>query len=338
MTVLSVLDLSPIASGQSARDALENTLDLARHVETLGYVRYWLAEHHNAGALACSAPEIVIGQVARVTSTLRVGSGGMMLPNHAPLKVAETFRVLHAFFPNRIDLGLGRAPGTDKRTAALLRRTDSRATADAADFAASLDSLLAFFEDDALPREGFTTTVRATPVGVPRPDVFLLGSSEESARFAAKRGLAYAYAHHLAPADAEAALTLYRETFTPVDRLKAPYALLTVNALVTDDPTLVDDLLSIARLGTLRFARGLRDLPIPSAEQARSTPYDEEDRSLLAAYETHERFLGLVDPIANRLQSLVDKTRADELMLTTQTHDHELRRKSYELLAKALKS
>lgn len=336
MTALSVLDLSPIASGQSARDALENTLDLARHVESLGYVRYWLAEHHNAGALACSAPEIVMGQVARVTSTIRVGSGGTMLPNHAPLKVAETFRVLHAFFPNRIDLGLGRAPGTDKRTAALLRRTDSRAQPD--DFATSLDSLLAFFEDDGRPREGFTTTVRAMPVGVPRPDVFLLGSSEESARFAAKRGLAYAYAHHLAPADAEAALALYRETFTPVDRLRAPYAILTVNALVTDEPSRVDDLLAIARLGTLRFARGLRDLPIPTAEEARATPFEEEDLALLAAYEGHERLLGPVDPIANRLRTLIAKTHADELMLTTQTHDHELRKKSYELLAKALKS
>src|SRR5579872_4277818 len=168
-TALSVLDLSPIPSGSTAGDALRNSIDLARHAEALGLRRYWLAEHHNAGGLACSAPEIMIGQIAAATRTLRVGSGGIMLPNHTPLKVAETFRVLHALFPGRIDLGLGRAPGTDPRTAAELRRSREAVVAD--DFAEQLVSLAQFLDDDAPARGGFTGTVRAIPLHVPSPEI-----------------------------------------------------------------------------------------------------------------------------------------------------------------------
>src|SRR5271170_7529168 len=161
---LSVLDLSPIPSGSTAGDALRNTLDLARHAEALGLARYWLAEHHNAGGLACLAPEILIGQVAAATTSLRVGSGGIMLPNHTALKVAETFRVLHALFPGRIDLGLGRAPGTDPRTAAALRRSREALRVD--DFPEQLAELVRYLDDDEPPRQGFSGTIRAIPTNV----------------------------------------------------------------------------------------------------------------------------------------------------------------------------
>src|SRR5580704_9215139 len=173
---LSVLDLSPIPSGSTAGDALRNSLDLARHAEALGLRRYWLAEHHNAGGLACPAPEILIGQIAAQTTSLRVGSGGIMLPNHTPLKVAETFRVLHALFPGRIDLGLGRAPGTDPRTAAALRRSREAVSAD--DFPEQLAELARYLDEQGPPRPAFSPTIRAIPVNVPSPELWLLGSGD----------------------------------------------------------------------------------------------------------------------------------------------------------------
>src|SRR5271168_1018118 len=169
---LSVLDLSPIPSGFTAGDALRNSLDLAKHADALGLRRYWLAEHHNAGGFACSAPEIMIGQIAAATRAIRVGSGGIMLPNHTPLKVAETFRVLHALFPGRIDLGLGRAPGTNPRTAAALRRSREALVVD--DFPERLDELAHFLGDDDPPRAGFSGTIRAIPTNVPSPELWML--------------------------------------------------------------------------------------------------------------------------------------------------------------------
>jgi luciferase family oxidoreductase group 1 len=195
---VSVLDLSPIPSGSTAGDALRNTLDLARHAEALGLRRYWLAEHHNAGGLACSAPEILIGQVAATTHSIRVGSGGIMLPNHSPLKVAEMFRVLHALFPGRIDLGLGRAPGTDPRTAAALRRSREAVSLD--NFPEQLAELTRYLDDDGPPRPGFSGTIRAIPTNVPSPELWLLGSGDSGgAVLAAEHGLGFAFAHYMNP-------------------------------------------------------------------------------------------------------------------------------------------
>jgi len=222
---VSVLDLSPIASGSTAGDALRNSLDLARHAEALGLRRYWLAEHHNAGGLACPAPEILIGQVAAATRSIRVGSGGIMLPNHTSLKVAETFRVLHALFPGRIDLGLGRAPGTDPRTAAVLRRSREAVVVD--EFPEQLSSLMGYLDDDGPPRTTFGGPIRAIPTNVPSPEMWLLGSSEAGgALMAAERGLGFAFAHHINPDDSVRALRRYRDAFVPSSRRREPWAIL----------------------------------------------------------------------------------------------------------------
>ncbi len=200
---VSVLDLSPVPSGSTSRQALANTLDLARHAEELGFYRYWLAEHHNAAGLACPSPEVLIAAVAARTTTIRVGSGGVMLPNHSALRIAEAFRVLTALHPNRIDLGVGRAPGTDKKTALALRRHPDLAGAEG--FAAQLDELCAFFGSDPDPDQPFNPT-KAIPTGIEAPEVWLLGASVASATEAGQRGVSFAYAHHFNADDAPAAL------------------------------------------------------------------------------------------------------------------------------------
>src|SRR4051794_5833240 len=225
---LSVLDVSPIPSGSTAAEALRHTLDLARLADALGYTRYWLAEHHNSAGIASSAPEVMIGHVASVTSRLRVGSGGVMLPNHSPLKVAEWFRVLEALHPGRIDLGLGRAPGTDGLTAFALRRSREAMAVD--DFPEQLAELLGYLGED-LPAEHPFSQIVAVPQGVPMPPVWLLGSSDFGARAAAAYGLGFAFAHHINPSFALPALRLYREGFKPVANLPAPQAILGVSVI-----------------------------------------------------------------------------------------------------------
>src|SRR5579872_5925176 len=212
MIPLSILDLSPVSAGIPAAQALHNTLDLARLADTLGYVRYWVAEHHNLPAIASSAPDIMIGQIAAITRNMRIGSGGVMLPNHAPLMVAERFKVLEALFPGRIDLGLGRAPGTDPATSYALRRRQGIGEDD--------DFLERFQELMLLETRGFHAghpfhNVHAMPVDVPLPPIYLLGSSNYSAQLAGQIGAAFAFAHHFATFPAEEAMRLYRETFRP---------------------------------------------------------------------------------------------------------------------------
>jgi len=329
---LSVLDLSPIPAGASAHEALENTLDLARHVESLGYARYWLAEHHNAGGLASSAPEIVIGQVARATSRIRVGAGGMMLPNHAPLKVAELFRVLGAFFPGRIDLGLGRAPGTDARTARALRRG-----APEVDFGKSLDELAALLDEHGGPRGPFPSTTIAIPMGVAPPPIFVLGSSDGGVGVAAERGLPFAFAHHINPIDAIAVLRRYRDEFRPSTKHAEPWSILAVS--VTTAAT-EDELLPLAHsadLAAVRFAQGLRDRPMPSEREALGYAFDaDEDAFRLAMRE--RQFLGTIGDVTTRLRAIVHESRADELMVMCNAHDHAKRKNAYSLLARALAS
>jgi luciferase family oxidoreductase group 1 len=271
VAALSVLDLSPIPSGSTAGDALRNTLDLAQHAEALGLRRYWLAEHHNAGGLACPAPELMIGQVAATTSSIRVGAGGIMLPNHTPLKVAETFRVLHALFPGRIDLGLGRAPGTDPRTAAALRRSREALVVD--DFPEQLAELTRYLDDDGPPRTGFSGTIRAIPTNIPSPELWLLGSSEAGgALLAAERGLGFAFAHHINPDDSVRVLRRYREAFVPSGRLREPWAILALGVVCAESDAAAERLASSGELSMVRFLQGIRDLPMPSVEEALATP------------------------------------------------------------------
>lgn len=334
VTPLSVLDLSPIPSGSTAGDALRNTLDLAKHAEALGLRRYWLAEHHNAGSLACPAPEIMIGQVAAVTRSIRVGSGGIMLPNHTPLKVAETFRVLCALFPDRIDLGLGRAPGTDPRTAAALRRSREALAID--DFPERLEELARFLGDDDPPRAGFTGSIRAIPTNVPSPDLWMLGSTESGgARLAAERGLGFAFAHHINPEEAIPALRRYREAFVPSRHRREPWAILALAVVCAETDDEAERLASSSELAMVRFLQGIRDRPLPSVEEALAHRYDVDEQALRGARRSHV-VVGGVARVRERLRALVDASHADEVMVLTHVHSHDARRRSYELVAEAL--
>jgi luciferase family oxidoreductase group 1 len=331
---LSVLDLSPIPSGSTAGDALRNSIDLARYAEALGMRRYWLAEHHNAGGLACSAPEIMIGQVAAATRSIRVGAGGIMLPNHTPLKVAETFRVLQALFPGRIDLGLGRAPGTDPRTAAELRRSRTAVAVD--DFPERLGDLRRYLDDRDPPRDGFTGTIRAIPTGVEPPELWILGSSESGGGvLAARRGLGFAYAHHINPEDAVRVVRAYREGFEPSASRRQPWAILAVAVICAETDARARELGTSGELSMVRFLQGDRDRPLPSVEEARAHVYDEHEEALRRGRGGHV-LVGDVARVKKGLLELVEATQADEVMVLTHVHEHTERKRSYELVAEAL--
>jgi luciferase family oxidoreductase group 1 len=327
---LSVLDLSPVPSGSTSAAALRNTLDLARLAEELGYTRYWLAEHHNAAGLASSVPEVMIGHVADATSRIRVGSGGVMLPNHAPLKVAETFRVLEALHPGRIDLGLGRAPGTDSLTALALRRSREALTAD--DFPEQLAELLAFFGDD-FPDDHPFRRITAIPDDVATPPIWLLGSSGYSAQLAAAVGLGFAFAHHIQPEPAIDALRLYRARFRPSAHLSEPQALLATAVVCAETDERADELARSFDLAWLRIRQGRRAL-YPSVAEATEYPYTAEEREFVRG--NRERLLvGSPATVRARLARLAGQAGVDEVMVLTMLHDHAARRRSYELLAEA---
>ncbi len=328
---VSVLDLSPVVSGSSASDALRNTIDLAQHVERLGFTRYWLAEHHNAGSLASSSPEILIGLVAQATRNIRVGSGGIMLPNHSPLKVAEWFRLLHALFPGRIDLGLGRAPGTDPRTARVLRR-DAPPTAD--DFAPQFDELLGYLSE-AGSSAPLGPRIRAIPIGVPSPELWILGSSDYGGAFAARHGLGFAFARHINPVDAVGVLRAYRASFRPSPSLKVPTSILALSVICAERDDEAEELAASVDLSTTRFMRGIRDLPFPSVEEARAYRYDDQEE-VLRKLSRERHVVGGVARVRDEVHSLAQASGADEVMVMTHVHSHEARRRSYTLLAQAL--
>ncbi|MGI4787727.1 MAG: LLM class flavin-dependent oxidoreductase [Janthinobacterium lividum] len=327
---LSVLDLSPVSSGSTAAQAIQNTLDLARHAETLGFHRYWLAEHHNMPGIASSSPEILIGQVARETSTIRVGSGGVMLPNHAPLKVAESFLTLEALFPGRIDLGIGRAPGSDQRTALALRRSSGGAGGD--DLPAQLAELFAF-AGGGFPAGHPYQSVTAVPAGVSLPPVWLLGSSDFSAQVAGALGLGFVFAHHINPYGALEALRLYRAGFTPSEHLSKPNAIVTTSAICADTDEQAADLATSFDLAWLRLYAG-RPSTFPSVEEAKAYPYTDAERAQVEM--TRARIIvGSPQTVRAKLCALVGQTKTDELMVMTMVHDHAARLHSYELLAEA---
>jgi luciferase family oxidoreductase group 1 len=327
---LSVLDVSPVASGSSSADALRNTLDLAQLADELGYTRYWLAEHHNTPLIASSVPEVMIGHVAAVTTRIRVGSGGVMLPNHAPLKVAEAFRVLEALHPGRVDLGIGRAPGTDSLTALALRRSREALSAD--DFPAQLDELLAFL-NGGFPENHPFRHVRAMPDDVPMPDIWLLGSSDFSAQLAAHLGLRFAFAHHISPLPAIAALRLYTGQFRPSPSLAQPESILAVSVVCAETDERAEDLAKPLELTLLRFRQGKLGR-FPSAAEAAAYPYTAEEREIIRVNRARS-FIGSPATVREQLSHLADQAGVDEIMVTTMTHDHQDRRRSYEFLAEA---
>jgi luciferase family oxidoreductase group 1 len=325
---LSVLDLSPVPSGSTSAQALLHTVDLAQRAEALGYRRYWLAEHHNSPGLASSAPEVMIGRVASATATIRVGAGGIMLPNHSALHVAETFRVLEALHPGRIDLGIGRAPGTDGVTAAALRG-DGLAQGD---FPTRLAELLAF-GGEGFPPDHPYASVRAVPADVALPPVWILGSSEYGAHVAAVLGVGFAFARHLNPRGAEAVMRAYREGFRPSAAMDRPTAILAVSAIAAGTAERADELASSMGLGLVRMRQG-RPSQLPSPEEAAAHRYTPHEQDQIRRYR-RAQVLGDPAGVRDQILSLAERTAADEVMVMTSVHDHAERVRSYELLAEA---
>ena len=322
MIPFSVLDLAPITQGSDAATALAHTLDLARHAERLGYIRFWLAEHHNMPGIASAATAVVIAHVAGGTSTIRVGAGGIMLPNHAPLVVAEQFGTLESLFPGRIDLGLGRAPGTDHATARALRRT---LVSDPDAFPQDILELLSYFE----PAAG--QTVRAVPGTGLNVPFYILGSSLFGARVAAAFGLPFAFASHFAPAMLMPALDIYRTTFRPSARLSKPYAILGVNVVAADTDDEARFLASSGREAFANLRRGMpTTLPPPSDEFAKDVvPFGDrplEEMSSVA-------MVGSPPTVSQGLQDFIKLTGADEIMIVSHIYDHARRVRSFEITA-----
>jgi luciferase family oxidoreductase group 1 len=333
---LSVLDLCPVPAGQSTGEALRRSVDLARHAERQGFTRYWVAEHHNLPGIASAAPAVLAGQLAAATNAIRVGSGGVMLPNHPPLTVAEQFGTLEALHPGRIDLGIGRAPGTDRETARALRRSADGLPA--ADFASQLGELRGYFAHQAADRQACDNpkTIRAIPAEGNQPALWLLGSTGHSAELAGRLGLPFAFAYHLSAAsaaNARPALALYRKTFTPCATLKHPYSLISVSVLCARDAAAAHWLHGSTRLSALRQRAGRPGL-LPSPEEAAFTAYSKAEQTVMAEA-TNTHVVGDPATVADALAQLANSTGVDELMVTTGTFDHAARLASYELLARA---
>ncbi len=324
MINLSVLDLAPIVEGGSAAQALQHTRDLAQHAEAWGYQRYWLAEHHNMDGLACSATAVLIGHVAGATQTIRVGSGGIMLPNHAPLVVAEQFGTLATLYPGRIDLGLGRAPGTDQPTMRALRRT--LAGADEDRFAQDVMELQAYL---GAPQAG--QVVRAIPgLGTEVP-IWLLGSSLYSAQLAAHLGLPFAFASHFAPDLLMQALEIYRATYKPSARWPQSHAMVAVNVVAAPTDDEAQYLFTSILQRFLGMRRGVRG-PLPPPVSSMQHLWSEAERAgverMLAA-----SAVGGPDTVTERLNHIITATGADELIVAGAVFDHAARLRSYEILA-----
>jgi luciferase family oxidoreductase group 1 len=330
VTPLSVLDLSPVTTVTPGSGALRNSLDLAQLADRLGYKRYWLAEHHNLASIASSAPDIMMGQIAAATTHIRVGSGGVMLVNHAPLMVAERFKVLEALFPGRIDLGLGRAPGTDPVTSyALRRRQDAR---EGDDFLERFQELI-LMERGGFPPEHPFRNVHAMPADVALPPIWLLGSSGYSAELAAAVGMGFAFAHHFAEHDAASAMLSYRARFKPSETMPEPQAILAVAAVAADTDAEAERIAASTDLHFVRRAKG-DYVPLASPDEGVAYPYTPIDRERIAR-QRERLVVGGINSVKERLLSLIETTRADELMITTMAFDHVARRRSYELLAEA---
>jgi len=326
---LSVLDLVPLSSGSTSAAALRGAVDLARTVERLGFQRLWYAEHHNMPGIATTTPEIMIAHVGQVTSRLRLGAGGVMLPNHSSLKVAESFRLLEALHPGRIDLGIGRAPGTDQLTAVALRR--SRAAPLADDFLAQLSELRGFGDGTLPPGHPFAK-VRAMPDDVSLPPIWLLGSSDYSAKLAAELGLGYAFAGHFSPDPAEGPMRLYRERFRP-GPLAVPHAILALSVFCAEEEAAATRLASSMLLAFAQLRTG-RAGRLPSPEEALAYRYSAEEEAGIAQFRRLQ-VTGTPAAVRRGIERMAESTRADEVMLATHAHDPAARIRSYALIAEA---
>jgi luciferase family oxidoreductase group 1 len=326
---LSVLDQAPIAEGSTGADALRNSVDLAQVVERAGYHRYWVAEHHSTPMLACASPEVLIAATAAVTDTIRVGSGGVMLPHYSPLKVAETFSMLSALHPNRIDLAVGRAPGSDPLTAFALQRDRRQAAPD--DFPQQLAELLAYLWN-RMPANHRFARLSALPGGADRPDVWLLGSSPQSGVWAAELGLPYAFADFINPGGAAIAAH-YRQQFTSSGVNRVPQVIAAVWALCAETDEEAERLASSSRMAFTLFLQGTL-IRVPPIETA--VKFLEEHPDEVQALGSRRRgIVGSPAKVRAQLEAMADEYGADELMIVTITYDHGARRRSYELIAEA---
>jgi len=322
MVPLSVLDLAPIVEGATAAYALRNSLDLARHAERFGYRRFWLAEHHNAAGIASAATAVVIAHVAANTSEIRVGAGGIMLPNHAPIVIAEQFGTLAALYPGRIDLGLGRAPGTDRLTLLALRRSPESADT----FPQDVLELQALLGD---PQPG--QVVHAIPGSGSHVPLWILGSSLFGAQLAAVLGLPYAFASHFAPAALLPALEVYRREFRPSAQLERPYAMVAANVICADDDETARALFTSTQQAFTNVFRGRRGPLPPPVDQIE--PYWSADEKTKVEAMLQRSFVGSPEQVASGLEGFLEETAADELIIAAAIHDHAARLRSYELLA-----
>ena len=321
MTRFSVLDLAPIVEGSNARQALANSLDLAQHAETWGYTRYWVAEHHNMQGIASAATAVVIGHIAGGTTTIRVGAGGVMLPNHAPLVIAEQFGTLESLYPGRIDLGLGRAPGTDQITAHALRRT---LTGEIDDYPRDVIELRNYFADSQPDRH-----VHAVPgMGLKVP-LWILGSSLYGAQLAAMLGLPYAFASHFAPAALDEALANYRELFQPSPQLDEPYVMVGFNIFAADTLEEAKFLRTSSQQSFLKLRTGNPGRLPPPVEDLEST-LSPPERQLLSQI-TACSAVGAPDTVREELKTFIERTRADEVIVSSHIYEHEKRLRSFEI-------
>ncbi len=322
MVAISVLDLVPVREGQEPGDALRASIDLARHAEKLGYTRYWVAEHHNMTGIASAATAVVIGQLAAATSTIRVGAGGIMLPNHAPLIIAEQFGTLEALFPGRIDLGLGRAPGTDQMTMRAMRRSPMASD----QFPQDVLEVQAFFAP-----AGPNQAIQAVPGAGLNVPLWILGSSLFGAQLAAEFGLPYAFASHFAPDALMQALSVYRERFKPSDQSATAYAMPCINVIAADTDAEARRLATSLQqrfVGMVRGARGKLQPPIDDIDTYWS-PAEKAHVSQMLRY----AFIGSPETLKRSLGAFIAATQADEIMATAPIFDHEARKRSFEILA-----
>jgi len=326
MTPISILDLAPIRQGDDAAGAFRATRDLARRAESRRYRRYWLAEHHNMPGIGSAATAVLIGHVAGATATIRVGSGGVMLPNHSPLVVAEQFGTLASLYPGRIDLGLGRAPGTDPNTVRALRRE----RIDAAErFPQDVRELQAYFR----PADA-GQAVRAVPGSGLEVPVWILGSSTASAELAARMGLPYAFASHFAPFQLDDALALYRDRFQPSAQLEQPYAMVGLNVVAADSDAEAERLFTSKQQQFLTLMRGRAPGPLPPPVDDMDRRWSREERARIGAM-LRASAVGSVDTVRDRLAAFIAETAADEVIVTGQTFDPEAALRSCDLLAAA---
>lgn len=322
-TKYSVLDLVPIVEGVDAQEAIKRSVNLAQHTEELGFYRFWISEHHNMESLASSAPVILIGHIAQQTTKIRVGSGGVMLPNHAPLVVAEQFGTLATMYPNRIDLGLGRAPGTDQRTAMALRRYQQETVQD---FPNNIDELQTY-----LSEENNTAPVRANPGEGLNIPLYLLGSSTFSAQLAGRKGLPYAFASHFAPTHLHDALKLYHQNFEASVQLEKPYTMACVNVIAADTDEEAERLATSAKRFMLGVIRNTRK-PLAPPVDSMAGEWTELERMQIEQM-MHYSFIGSQETVAKGLTQFKAKTQIDELIIISHIYDHQARLKSYELVS-----